>query len=59
MTKTRLATYGLGALVMVAAFVVPVPPEARTALVGAAMGLLGFATQWPGDRPPPSKPAQE
>lgn len=53
MTKTRLATYALGAATIVAAFLVPLPDEARMALVAAGMGLLGLATRWPQDQPPP------
>lgn len=53
MSWRRLATIAVGGgLVVLGAFV----PAAGAAAIGAGMGLIGWATKWPGDQPKP--PAQ-
>ena len=53
MSWKRLATFVVGGgLVALGAFV----PVAGTAAVAAGMGLIGWATKWPGDKPTAPKP---
>ena len=53
MTKLRLATYLAGAALVVAGFLVP---TAAAVLVPAGTALIGLATRWPQDPPPPTAP---
>jgi hypothetical protein len=55
MTKLRLATFALGAAIVAVAFL-PALAAAQVALLPVGTMLLGLATRWPQDQPPPPPP---
>ena len=47
MSWKRLATFALGGAMAAVGFVVP---PAAAVLIPAGVGILGYATSWPGDK---------